>query len=72
MVLPYCFIAGTTGLLSVLGLWPFIGPMSLLAAPFIASTAALAAGGILASRQHALNGQTAAARRIAANAAGLL
>ena len=52
MVLPFCFIAGTTGLLSVLSLWPFIGPISLLAAPFVASTAALAAGGILASRRH--------------------
>ena len=58
MVLLYCFIAAATGLLSVLSLSPFIGPLSLLAAPFIASTAALAAGGILASRQHASVGSS--------------
>jgi hypothetical protein len=64
MALPFCFIAGTTGMLSVLSLWPFIGPIS-LPAPFIASTAALAAGGILASRRHVSVGSRPAPRQSA-------
>jgi hypothetical protein len=60
MLVAYCFVALTAGLVSLIGLWPALGPMSLFAAPFAASAAALGMGGILASRTELRSEETLA------------
>jgi hypothetical protein len=60
MLVAYCFVALTAGLVSLIGLWPLLGPISLFVVPFAVSAAALGLGGILASRTELRSEETLA------------
>lgn len=50
MIIASCFVALSSAAVSVLALWPSIGPMSLLAVPFLSSAAVLVAAAIVEGR----------------------
>jgi hypothetical protein len=58
MLIAYCFVAITSGTLSTAALWPWMGPLALVAAPFsssiggIALVVALTLRGGLTDKEH--------------------
>jgi hypothetical protein len=49
MLIVYSLVAILSAMVSLIALWPSVGPVSLLAAPFVASAATMIAAVILAS-----------------------
>jgi hypothetical protein len=61
MLIAYCVAAILAGLICAVGLWPSLGPLALLAAPFGASVIALCFGVVVTWRMQPRSAETLAA-----------
>jgi len=57
MIITFCFVAIATAAASGLVLWPSIGPVSLLVAPFFSSAAVLVVAAFFEARSAGLRGE---------------
>jgi len=60
MLIAYCVVAILAGLISAVGLWPLLGPLSLMAAPLVASATALCFGVLVTWRMQPRSGESLA------------